>query len=66
MTGIKSGRLPTKHTTRHVKDPVLPEGAVTMDGRKKVVDNISGRVKYIDAKIGTALDNNGDLTHKRF
>jgi hypothetical protein len=36
-----------------------------MDGRKKVVSNVTGRKKYIDAKIGMALDENGDVTHKR-
>lgn len=66
MVGINAGRLPTKITTRHVKNPTLPEGATTTDGRIKVVDNNSGRAKYIDQKIGLALDSNGDLTHERF
>ncbi len=62
----KKGRLPTVHTTRHIAMPKRPEGFITMDGRQKVVDNQTGRVKYIDRKIGVALDEGGDLTHRRF
>jgi hypothetical protein len=60
------GRLPAKQTTRHVAKPERPEGFVTNDGRIKVVDNQTGRKKYIDAKIGMVLDNGGDITHERY
>lgn len=59
-------RLPAKQTTKHVAKPPLPEGAVTYDGKMKVVDRQTGKVKYIDAKIGMALDNSGDVTHDRY
>lgn len=48
--GFHPGSLPTVETTHHIGKPVLPEGATTVDGRMKVIDNQTGRVKYIDAK----------------
>lgn len=56
--------MPTVHTTKHIKRPILPEGAITADGREKVISNITGRTRYVDRKIPTKLDDAGDLTHE--
>jgi len=61
---LNKGRLPTVHTTKHIKRPVLPEGAITADGREKVISNITGHVRYVDRKIPTKLDDAGDLAHE--
>jgi hypothetical protein len=58
--------LPAKQTTKHVPKPQIPEGAINARGWKKVVDNQTGRVKYVDMKIGAALDSGGDVTHERW
>jgi hypothetical protein len=58
--------LPAKQTTRHIKQPELPEGGLTIDGRIKVRDNNTGRVKYLDAKLPMSLDAGGDLTHEKY
>lgn len=55
----KSGKLPTKRTTRHVTKPHNPEG--TRKGYKtKVIDNETGKVRWIDNSRGVAKDPNGD------
>jgi hypothetical protein len=56
---VKSGRLPTKRTTRHVTKPRNPEG--TRKGYKvKSLDNETGKVKWIDGSRGLAKDPKGD------
>jgi hypothetical protein len=58
-------RLPTKRTTRHVAKPQIPEGAVNLKGYQKVIDNQTGRVRYVDRKKGVILDAGGDPTTER-
>lgn len=63
----KSGvRLPTKQTTRHIPRTQQPEGSVNSKGYIKILDNETGKTRWIDKKKGVALDLQGDPTHDRF
>lgn len=67
MKGVKSpSQLPAKQTTKHVAQKPLPEGGVNPRGYMKFRDKNTGRLKYVEARIGMALDSVGNLTHKRF
>jgi hypothetical protein len=46
------GKLPTSQTTEHVaRTPLLP-GSINAKGQKKVVDPVTGKVRWIDMKEG--------------
>ena len=50
--GQPVGKLPTKATTEHVaRTPQLPN-AMNDKGQKKVVDPVSGKIRWIDMKEG--------------
>ena len=63
---MKKGAGPTKLTTKPIPSATLPIHGLTRDGREKVIDENSGRSKYISRRIGTALNEQGGLTHKRW
>ena len=50
--GQSIGKLPTKATTEHVaRTPQLPN-AINEKGQKKVIDPVTGKVRWIDMKEG--------------
>lgn len=47
-TSIK--KLPTKHTTKHVARTPYPPGAINEKGQQKVIDPVTGKIRWIDRK----------------
>jgi len=57
--------LPAVQTTRHTPIPSLPENAINQKGRIKFRDKLSGRIKYLDAKLGLGVDEFGNYSHNK-
>ena len=57
--GQSAAKLPTKATTEHIaRTPQLPN-AVNDKGQKKIVDPISGKIRWIDMKEGKVKSQTG-------
>jgi hypothetical protein len=51
--------LPTSQTTEHVARTPQAPGAVNAKGQKKVIDPVTGRVRWIDMKEGKVQSETG-------
>lgn len=57
---MKKGSLPDR-ATKHIRRPQLAAGTVNRKGKMKVV-NARGNARYVDAKKGLSVTNEGTIT----